>query len=168
MKMRLASPCTHDSIVDGTGLRMVVWTQGCRHNCPECHNPETHSFYGGFETSTELILKEFDKNPLLTGITFSGGDPFEQAEACVVLAKEVVKRGKDVWTYTGYTIEEILKLRKPGWMELLYYTDVLVDGPYDKRMRNLQLDFRGSENQKIINVKTEILPLMNGKNSNLA
>ncbi|WP_429163491.1 anaerobic ribonucleoside-triphosphate reductase activating protein [Desulfitispora alkaliphila] len=166
--MRLASNCTHDSIVDGTGLRMVVWAQGCKHNCPGCHNPETHSFNGGIEVYTEEILAEFDSNPLLTGITLSGGDPFEQAEACAILAREVVKRGKDVWTYTGYTIEEILKLKKNGWLELLYYTDVLVDGPYIEQEKNLQLDFRGSANQRLVDVKREVLPNLLRENLKLA
>ncbi len=153
MKIRLAAPCTQDSIVDGDGLRMVVWTQGCPHGCKGCHNPQTHSFTGGFTMEIAEIMAQFDANPLLAGITLSGGDPFIQADQCIQLAKEVKLRGKNVWIYTGYTLEEIMASGRESWLELLMNADVLVDGPYIEELRNLELTFRGSENQRIIYVQ---------------
>lgn len=152
MKIRLAAPCSQDSIVDGSGLRMVVWTQGCVHNCPGCHNPETHQLTGGFTANIQEVIEQFDANPLLTGITLSGGDPFLQAAQCAAIARQVKERGKNVWTYTGYTLEQIIASDNATWHQLLSYTDVLVDGPYIEEQRNLELSFRGSENQRIIDM----------------
>jgi len=144
-----------ESIVDGPGIRMVVFAQGCKHHCPGCHNPETHSFEGGQLISIDSILEEAKKNPLLDGITFSGGDPFEQAEAFAQLAKKAKKLNLDIVTYTGYTYEFLLKnlSSHKGWAELLDETDILVDGKFELDKRNLLLKFRGSENQRIIDVK---------------
>lgn len=144
-----------ESIVDGPGIRLVVFAQGCKHKCPGCHNPETHSFNGGTLVTVDSILELAKKNPLLDGITFSGGDPFEQAEAFAVLAQEVKKLNLDIVTYTGYTYEYILEnsSRHRGWGALLDKTDILVDGRYEANKRNLLLKFRGSENQRIIDVK---------------
>jgi len=157
MEIRLAAKCTQDSITDGPGLRMVVWTQGCLHRCAGCHNPDTHSLAGGFAATVEEILAQFDANPLLAGVTLSGGDPFVQAQACAEIAKRVKARGKNVWTYTGYTLEQILNSDRPDWLELLNYTDVLVDGPYKEELRNQELTFRGSENQRVIKVDEEVV-----------
>lgn len=157
MEIRLAAPCTQDSITDGPGLRMVVWTQGCLHRCSGCHNPNTHSLQGGFITTVEEILAQFDANPLLSGITLSGGDPFVQAAACAEIARQVKARGKNVWTYTGYTLEQLTADNNPDWLELLKYTDILVDGPYQEELRNLELNFRGSENQRVIKVDEVIV-----------
>ncbi len=147
-----------ESIVDGPGIRLVVFTQGCRHHCPGCHNPETHSFQGGQLVSIDEILDMIKKNPLLDGITFSGGDPFEQAENVAILGKKVKKLKLNVITYTGYTYEEIMNEidTKAGWKELLYVTDILVDGKFDIEKKSLLLKFRGSENQRIIDVKNSI------------
>ncbi|NLJ88541.1 MAG: anaerobic ribonucleoside-triphosphate reductase activating protein [Epulopiscium sp.] len=144
-----------ESIVDGPGIRMVVFAQGCKHNCPGCHNPETHSFDGGKLVTVDSILEEAKKNPLLDGITFSGGDPFEQAEAFAVLAQKAKKSNLDIVTYTGYTYEYLIKNspKHKGWAELLNKTDILVDGRYELDKKNLLLRFRGSENQRIINLK---------------
>lgn len=144
-----------ESIVDGPGIRLVVFAQGCKHKCPGCHNPETHSFNGGTLVTVDSILELAKKNPLLDGITFSGGEPFEQAEAFAVLAQEVKKLNLDIVTYTGYTYEYILEnsSRHRGWGALLDKTDILVDGRYEANKRNLLLKFRGSENQRIIDVK---------------
>lgn len=145
----------NESIVDGPGIRMVVFAQGCRHNCPGCHNPETHSFDGGTLISVDSIIEQAKRNPLLDGITFSGGEPFEQAEAFAVLAREAKKINLDIMTYTGYTYEYIManSAGHRGWAELLNETDILVDGRYEEEKRNLLLKFRGSENQRIIDVK---------------
>jgi len=144
-----------ESIVDGPGIRMVVFAQGCKHKCPGCHNPETHSFDGGTLVTVDSVLEQAKNNPLLDGITFSGGEPFEQAEAFAVLAREAKKMNLDIVTYTGYTYEYILEnsSRHRGWDALLDETDILIDGRYESGKRNLLLKFRGSENQRIIDVK---------------
>jgi anaerobic ribonucleoside-triphosphate reductase activating protein len=110
MKMRIAG-IVDDSIVDGDGLRLSVFTQGCPHHCVGCQNPDTHAASGGRDEDTENILARIDENPLLTGITFSGGEPFLQPAPLTRLAKEAHKRGLDVWSYTGYTLEELLAKR---------------------------------------------------------
>ena len=139
-----------DSIVDGPGFRLTVFTQGCRHHCPNCHNPQTHDFSGGFWTDTEDILAAVRDNPLLDGITLSGGDPMEQAEACACLAKAIHEKGLSVWTYTGYTWEALLAENDPQRIALLKETDVLVDGPFIESLRSLELQFKGSSNQRAI------------------
>jgi anaerobic ribonucleoside-triphosphate reductase activating protein len=147
-----------ESIVDGPGIRFVVFCQGCRHNCPGCHNPETHSFDGGEPVSINEILDMIKKNPLLDGITFSGGDPFEQAEKVAILGEKVKELGLNVVTYTGYTYEKIINEidKKPGWKKLLFVTDILVDGLFEIDKKSLLLKFRGSANQRIIDVKSSI------------
>jgi len=143
-----------ESIVDGPGIRMVVFAQGCKHKCPGCHNPETHSFDGGSLVTVDSILEQAKRNLLLDGVTFSGGEPFEQAEAFAALAKGVKKLNLDIMTYTGYTYEYLREnsSRHRGWSALLDETDILVDGRYESDKRNLLLKFRGSENQRIIDV----------------
>jgi len=144
-----------ESIVDGPGIRMVVFAQGCKHKCPGCHNPETHPFDGGTLVTVDSVIEQARKNPLLDGITFSGGEPFEQAGAFAVLAREAKKLNLNIMTYTGYTYEYILanSSKNRGWEELLSETDILVDGRFEQEKRNLLLRFRGSENQRIIDVK---------------
>ncbi len=151
MKIRIAG-IVDDSIVDGDGLRLSVFTQGCPHHCVGCQNPDTHSASGGRDEDTENILARIDANPLLTGITFSGGEPFLQPAPLTRLAKEAHKRGLDVWSYTGYTLEELTAKKNPAIDALLRELDVLVDGPYEERLRDLTLNFRGSSNQRIIDM----------------
>ncbi len=151
MKIRIAG-IVDDSIVDGDGLRLSVFTQGCPHHCVGCQNPDTHAASGGRDEDTENILARIDENPLLTGITFSGGEPFLQPAPLTRLAKEAHKRGLDVWSYTGYTLEELLAKKNPAIDALLRELDVLVDGPYEERLRDLTLNFRGSSNQRIIDM----------------
>lgn len=143
-----------ESIVDGPGIRLVVFGQGCVHNCLGCHNPETHSFSGGKVIEVMDIFNEVKKNPLLDGITFSGGDPFEQAEGFATLGKLVKDIGLNVMTYTGYTYEEIISgiSSRPQWKSLLYTTDILVDGRFELEKKSMLLKFRGSSNQRIIDV----------------
>ena len=147
-----------ESIVDGPGIRLVVFSQGCKHNCKGCHNPQTHSFENGQMINIEDILEMIKKNPLLDGVTFSGGDPFEQAESFAELGKEVKKLGLNIITYTGYTYEEIIESvdKKKGWKDLLHVTDMLIDGPFQIDKRSLELKFRGSSNQRIIDVKKSL------------
>jgi len=154
MNIRIAG-IINESIVDGPGIRMVVFAQGCRHRCPGCHNPETHSFDGGKLVTVNSILEQARANPLLDGLTLSGGEPFEQAESFAVLAREARKLNLNIMTYTGYTYEYIAANapKHRGWKELLDETDILVDGRFELERRNLLLKFRGSENQRIIDVK---------------
>jgi len=154
MKIRLASDLQSDSIVDGEGIRTVIWTQGCSHNCPGCHNPATHDFKGGFLTDTDEINKELSLLKAQTGITFSGGDPLFQVEACTEIAKHAKKNGMNVWCYTGFTFEELINSKKN--IEFLKYVDVLVDGKFIMAERSLNVDFRGSRNQRIIDVPASL------------
>lgn len=144
-----------ESIVDGPGIRMVVFAQGCKHNCPGCHNPETHSFDGGTIATIDSIIEQAKKNPLLDGITFSGGEPFEQAEAFALLAREAKKARLDIMTYTGYTYEYLIEnsSKHNGWALLLEETDILVDGRFELDKKNPLLIFRGSGNQRIIDLR---------------
>lgn len=147
-----------ESIVDGPGLRFTVFTQGCDHHCPGCHNPQTHDFDGGELVTIDSLLEQIRKNPLLDGITLSGGEPFGQAAACSELARKTHAMKLNVMTYSGYTFEEIaegLKDRQ-GWKELLQETDILVDGPFELERKNILLRFRGSENQRLIDVKKSL------------
>lgn len=145
----------NDSIVDGPGLRFAIFTQGCPHHCPGCHNPESHSFDAGEIRSTEELLEIARDNFLLDGITLSGGDPFCQPEACTVLAKGAHEASLNVWCYTGYTYEQLIN-GKPEWRTLLENIDVLVDGPFILKERSLEIRFRGSRNQRIINVPASL------------
>ena len=154
MKIRIAG-ITEDSIVDGPGLRLTVFVQGCPHNCPGCHNPETHDIHGGRLVDTSEIIAKMDANPLLDGITLSGGEPFLQPEACAELADEAHKRGLNVWCYTGHTIDTIIGGRDNGKRGLLKRIDVLVDGPYIESLRTLELPWRGSKNQRVIELRPE-------------
>lgn len=143
-----------ESIVDGPGLRFAVFTQGCAHHCPECQNPETWDFEGGYDCEIDKILNAMDDNPLLDGITMSGGDPLYQAEASYVLCSKVKERGLNVVVFTGYTYEELMELEKmdPWVGKLLEVTDILIDGRYENDKRDLTLLFRGSQNQRVIDM----------------
>lgn len=152
--IRLAG-VVRESIVDGPGFRFAIFCQGCPHNCPECHNQETHDFNGGRDTEFSKLLAEIDKNPLLSGVTFSGGEPFCQPEAFAALAEEIKARGLDIVTFTGYTYEQLLDLagERPGVSDLLACTDLLIDGPFIKAEKDLTLQFRGSRNQRILDME---------------
>lgn len=156
-KIQLAG-VIRESIVDGPGIRFVVFTQGCPHHCPGCHNPETHDPAGGYTGDTDRLLDAFQKNPMLAGMTFSGGDPFLQAEPLAHLARQVHAMGKNIITYTGYTYEYLTAhfTEHPEWRGLLQETDILIDGPYIESQRSLTLHFRGSANQRAIDVKASL------------
>ena len=155
--MRISlSGVTGDSIVDGPGLRLTIFTQGCLHHCPGCHNPQTHDPEGGSWADTEDILAAAAENPLLDGITLSGGDPFLQPVPCLALAEGAHKIGLNVWTYTGYTWEALLEENDAKKLALLKETDVLVDGPFLLAERSLELRFCGSRNQRLIDVKKSL------------
>lgn len=150
--MRIANTVS-DSIVDGPGLRFAVFTQGCPHHCPGCHNPETFDPNGGREIPVEDLAAQIGGNPLIQGLTLTGGEPFAQAADCAKLAKAAHEAGWSVWTYTGYTLETILASENPAWQELLRSTDVLVDGPFRQEEKSYELSFRGSRNQRLIRVR---------------
>ena len=151
MKIRIAGT-VNDSIVDGPGLRFAVFTQGCSHHCPGCHNPETHDPAGGQEEDTQALIQRMQKNPLLSGLTLSGGDPLEQSAPCLELARAAHAMGLNVWAYTGYTWEALMAEADPDRLALLREVDVLVDGPFIQEKRSLELDFCGSSNQRLIDV----------------
>ena len=158
MFVRLASPIQKNSIVDGEGLRAVVWAQGCKHNCPGCHNPETHDMMGGFEIDVEEVKKQLQEVANCDGVTFSGGDPMFQPEAFSELAKYAKELGLNVWCYTGFEFEKLLQLSKTNKhiANFLSYIDVLVDGRFILEKRSLNLYFRGSTNQRILDVKQSL------------
>ena len=156
--LRLAG-VIRESIVDGPGWRFVVFAQGCPHHCPGCQNPQTHDFAGGYDSKVGNLIAELRKNPLLSGVTLSGGDPFAQAEPFAVLAAEVHKLGLNVITYTGWTYEQIMDGldSHAGWRDLLAETDVLVDGRFLLEEKSLAILFRGSRNQRTIDVKRSLV-----------
>ena len=153
MKIRIAG-ISPESVVDGPGIRYVVFAQGCKHGCKGCHNPETHSFKGGYEVDADEIIKDIKSLKYFDGVTFSGGDPFFQAEGFSYISEKLQKDGIHVMAYTGFIYENILKDVK--MTKLLKSIDVLVDGPFiiDKKVFNLP--FRGSSNQRVIDIKSSI------------
>ena len=153
MKIRLAADLQEDSIVDGQGIRTVIWTQGCSHNCPFCHNPITHDFKGGQLVELGEVIDELERLEGQDGVTFSGGDPMFQPKQCTVLAKKVHELGMNVWAYTGFTFEELLSNGNKDVLDFLSNIDVLIDGRFEIEKKSMDLEFRGSSNQRIIDVK---------------
>lgn len=153
-KLRMAG-IVKESIVDGKGIRFVVFVQGCPHHCAGCHNPQTHSFQDGYDMDTDEILEQVKADKLLSGITFSGGEPFCQPAALVELARRVRELGLNVTTYSGYTFEQLLEMsgQNPAIGDLLQECDVLIDGPFIMERKNPLLRFRGSDNQRILDAK---------------
>lgn len=156
-KIRLAG-IAYESLVNGPGMRRVFFSQGCKHNCEGCFNKDTHDFSGGEERDMDLLIEDLKDNPMIKGVTFSGGDPLEQADRFAYLAKKCKKLGLNIWCYTGYTFEYIMEnLEKfKGWNELLNNLDVLVDGKFEIDKKKDGLKFRGSTNQRIIDVKESL------------
>ena len=156
MQLRI-NATVDDSIVDGPGIRYSIFVQGCPHHCPGCHNPQTHSFEGGSLVETDKLLADIKLNPLLDGVTFSGGEPFCQAAALAELGREIRKLGLNIMTYSGFTFEQLYECRdQDGIGDLLAVTDVLVDGRFMEDLRSLELRFRGSSNQRIIDVPASL------------
>lgn len=149
-KIRI-SGIVEESIVDGPGIRFVLFLQGCNHNCKGCHNRESHSFNGGKLIEIDEIVEMMKLNPLLKGLTLSGGEPFEQVEECLTLVKRSKSIGLDILAYSGYTIEELLGNEKQK--KLLREVDILIDGRFIEEERTELLKFRGSKNQRILKVK---------------
>ena len=140
-----------DSIVDGPGIRVTVFCQGCPHHCPGCHNPETWDFGCGTPLEEEAILEIVRSNPLCRGVTFSGGEPFAQAAGFAKLGRMLKQAGYEVASYSGYTFEQLLR-GTPHQQRLLETIDVLIDGPFLLEQKSLELVFRGSRNQRILDV----------------
>ena len=139
-----------DTMVDGPGFRTSIYCAGCRHACPGCHNPQSWDFSGGRAMTTEEIMRVIVADPY-ANVTFTGGDPMYQPEGFAELARAIHERTqKDIWCYTGFTFEQLLG--NPRQRALLEQIDVLVDGPFVKALRNDELIFRGSSNQRIIDV----------------
>lgn len=139
--------------MDGEGIRYVIFAQGCPHRCPACHNPQTHSFDGGKVVTIDEILSDISKRKnYITGITLSGGEPFCQSDQCSIIAEESRKMGLSVWCYTGYIFEDLYGRRD----KLLDYIDILVDGPFIQEERSLALNFRGSKNQRLIDIPASL------------
>jgi anaerobic ribonucleoside-triphosphate reductase activating protein len=156
MELRIAGT-VNDSIVDGPGIRFTIFTQGCPHNCEGCHNPQTHDFTGGTVTDTETLLEKIKGNPLLDGVTFSGGEPFCQAEQLSVLGAQIKELGLNVVTYTGYTFEQLYSEKdRYHWEELLKVTDFLIDGPFILAQKDWIIKFRGSSNQRYIDCQASL------------
>ena len=172
--LRLAG-VVRESIVDGPGLRFAIFCQGCPHNCPKCHNQDTHDFSGGYDCDIQKIVNVIEENPLLSGVTFSGGEPSHQPVAFLEIAKKVKSRGLNIWMYSGYTLEELLSRANSAISDLnnmnenssqtseknkeqvalkglLGLVDVLVDGKFINELKDLTLPFRGSRNQRIIDM----------------
>ena len=143
-----------DSIVDGPGFRFTVFTQGCPHNCKGCHNPQTHDFSGGETSTTDKIIDLMISNPLTDGLTLSGGEPFCQSIACAEIAHAAHAAGLNVWAYSGWRFEQLAADNEKR--ELLQLCDVLVDGPFILSLRSLSLPWRGSKNQRLIDVPASL------------
>lgn len=160
MKIKIAGLIS-ESIVDGPGIRFTIFTQGCPHNCVGCHNPETHDYNGGRWEDTDNIFEMIKKDPILDGVTFSGGDPFCQCKPLAELAQKIHSHKEfkmNVMAYTGYTYEYLVSHANEdnGFMELLKNLDYLVDGPFVLSKRSLELKFMGSSNQRYIDVQKSL------------
>ena len=152
INIRLAG-IEEESIVDGPGIRLAIFTQGCYRNCIGCHNPHTHDPNGGKLYELDTIINLYKENPLYNGITFSGGEPFLQCLPLIYLAKEIKKLNGNVVTYTGYTYKELLELKDSSVNELLSLTDILIDGPFIEELKDMELQFRGSSNQNFLKLR---------------
>ena len=155
MQIRLAG-IVPESIVDGPGYRFAVFVQGCPHACPGCHNPKTHDFSGGTMGDTQEIIGKLGTNPLIRGITLTGGEPMMQPEPLAEIARAAKEKGMNVWCYTGFTLEQLLAEGRADRMALLRAVDVLVDGPYVAAERSISLLYRGSRNQRLLDVRQSL------------
>lgn len=146
-----------ESIVDGPGIRYTIFIQGCNHFCKNCHNEKTHDINKGYFVEDDFLLSEIMKNPLIDGVTISGGEPFLQADKLKSLARKIKEQNISLICYTGYTIEEIISSKDEDKIALLNLVDYLIDGPFIEEEKDLNLNFRGSKNQRIIDVKKTFL-----------
>ena len=156
MTVRIAG-IVQNSIVDGIGLRMTVFFQGCNHKCKGCHNPHTWDPNGGYLTTTSDILRDYKEDPLLDGITLTGGEPFLQPAAAAILAAGAKKYNGNVWCYTGFLYEELIAQQDPSVQELLSLVDILVDGPFILEKKDPSLLWKGSSNQRILKLEAGVI-----------
>lgn len=152
--IRLASPMQEDSFVDGPGVRMVIWTQGCRHHCPNCHNPQTWDTEGGTLYSVEQLQQQIRDAQLQSGLTLSGGEPFLQIDPLLEIVRTAKEKQLNIWAYSGFTYEELLADERRK--RLLVQLDVLVDGKFVNERKDYRLVFKGSRNQRIIDVQKSL------------
>lgn len=151
--IRVSGPLEHDNIVNGDGLRAVLWTQGCPNHCPGCQNPETWDYEAGMLVSIDEIIERLSEFKGQTGLTFCGGEPFVQAKSCRIIAERVRKEfGWDVWSFSGFTYEIIKEYGGEPW-EFLKSLDAMIDGPFILKQRDLSLRFRGSKNQRLLKLE---------------
>ncbi len=156
MNLRIAG-LTKESIVDGPGFRYVIFAQGCNHKCQGCHNPDTHSMNQGYDVETDFLIQDILHSKYIDGVTFSGGEPFLQSEAFICIAKALKQHHVHIVAYTGYTLEQIIADNNSSRLELLRLIDILIDGPYIEELKDINLAFRGSKNQRIIDVANSLL-----------
>lgn len=158
MKIKLAG-LVPESIVDGPGLRFTIFVQGCPHNCEGCHNPETHDFNAGRYADTDKILEKIKENPIIKGVTFSGGEPFCQAEPLADLGEKLKAEGYNILSFSGYKFEKLLEMSTTdiNIKRLLNVIDILIDSPFILSQRSLELKYKGSKNQRTIDVKQSLI-----------
>ena len=157
MQIRLAG-IVKESVVDGPGIRMVVFVQGCRHHCPGCHNENTQDPAGGYESTVDEVIAQLPTNSLISGVTFSGGEPFLQAGALAEIGRAARQRGLSIFTYTGFVFETLLAQSRndEAIAALLSVTDVLIDGPFILEQRDISLAYRGSSNQRLLDLPASL------------
>jgi anaerobic ribonucleoside-triphosphate reductase activating protein len=153
MMVRVAG-IVRESVVDGPGIRFVIFAQGCKHNCEGCQNPETHDMMGGEMIEADELVEEIINNKHIDGVTFSGGDPFFQVEAFKYIAQRLKSRKINIIAYSGYKYEKIIDNEER--FELLKNIDVLIDGAFLIDKRTYNKPFRGSSNQRVIDVNTSL------------
>ena len=147
-----------NSLVNGDGMRSVVFVSGCNHNCRKCQNEFMKDFNYGDTTSVHDVLERIKRNmPIIKGVTFSGGEPFESAAALSKLSEELKELGLNIWCYSGYTFEEIIKSEDSDKLQLLGFIDVLIDGKFDETLKAGASKYTGSSNQRIIKAEKSIL-----------
>lgn len=156
MELRVAG-IVKESVVDGPGFRYVIFAQGCTHCCKGCHNPDTHDLGGGYLVDADILVEDIKQNRYIDGVTFSGGEPFLQAEAFLHIAERLKEAEANIVCYTGFTFEELLQKKEQSIHRLLENIDLLIDGPYIERLKDLSLPFRGSSNQRIIDVQRSMM-----------
>lgn len=155
MELRVAG-IVKESIVDGPGFRYVIFAQGCTHGCKGCHNPDTHALDGGYTVNTDSLVVDIKQNKYIDGVTFSGGEPFLQADAFIHIAERLKESGMNIVCYTGFTFEQLISSGEESRIRLLGLIDMLIDGPYVEELKDLSLTYRGSKNQRIIDVKASL------------
>lgn len=156
MELRVAG-IVRESVVDGPGFRYVIFAQGCNHCCKGCHNPDTHAMDGGYAVDTGSIVEDIEQSKYIDGVTFSGGEPFLQTKAFIDIAEKLGKVNTNIICYTGFTYEELMESKDKSRIKLLGLVDTLIDGPYVEESKDLGLLYRGSGNQRIIDVKSSLI-----------